>query len=69
VERGAEVQEGGRVLLEALRNRDPGFLEKIRTVRGQWVTAGDEDEVMGGWTTRGRGKSGKGRRRFSRPWP
>jgi hypothetical protein len=48
VERGAEVQEGGRVLLEALRNRDPGLLEKVFTVRRQWVTAGDEDEEMGG---------------------
>ena len=44
VERGAEVQEGSRVLLEALRNRDPGLLENVRTLRGQWVTAGDEDE-------------------------
>jgi hypothetical protein len=43
VERGAEVQKSGRVLLEALRNRDPGLLEKVRTLRGQWVTAGDED--------------------------
>ena len=44
VERGAEVQEGGRVLLEALRNRDPGHLEKFRTRLGRWVTAGDDDE-------------------------
>ncbi len=38
------MQEGGRVLLEALRNRDPGLLEKVRTRLGKWVTAGDEDE-------------------------
>ena len=44
LERGAEVQEGGRVLLDALRNRDPGLLEKVRTRLGRWVTAGDEDE-------------------------
>ncbi len=35
VERGAEVQEGDRVILDALRNRDPGLLEKVRTLRGQ----------------------------------
>jgi hypothetical protein len=60
VERGAEVQEGGRVLLEALRNRDPGFLEKVRTVRGQWVTAGDEAEEMGGVDDKGEGKEWEG---------
>ena len=46
VERGAEVQEGGRVLLEALRNRDPGHLEKVRERLGRWVTAGDEDDLV-----------------------
>ena len=45
VERGAEVQDGGRVLLEALGNRDPGHLEKVRTRLGRWVTAGDEDDL------------------------
>ncbi len=33
VERDAEVQEGGRALLElleAIRNRDPGHVEKVR---------------------------------------
>ncbi len=45
VEKDAEVQDGGRVLLEVLRKRDPGHLEKVRTRLGRWVTAGDEMEA------------------------
>jgi hypothetical protein len=60
VERGAEVQEGGRVLLEALRSRDPGHLEKVRTRLGQWVTAGDEDESNLGANVGGDGKEWEG---------
>ena len=40
VERGVEVQEGGRVLLVALSNREPGHLEKVRTRMGQWGNSG-----------------------------
>ncbi len=59
VERGVEVQEGGRVLLEALKNRDPGHLEKFRTRLGQWV-AGDEDEPNLGANVGADGKEWEG---------
>jgi hypothetical protein len=48
------------MLLEALRNRDPGLLEKVRTRQGQWVIAGDEDEGMMGLDEGGEGKEWKG---------
>ena len=60
VERGVEVQEGGRVLLVALSNRDPGHLEKVRTRMGQWVTAGDEEEANLGMEDLGEGKEWEG---------
>jgi hypothetical protein len=68
VERGAEVQEGGRVLLEALRNRDPGHLEKVRTRLGQWRGSQRATKTKGirGWTRGERGKSGRAGRRSSR---
>ncbi len=66
VERGAEVQEGGQELLEALRNRDPGHLEKVRTRLGQWVTAGDEDESNLGAEGGGvKARSGRAGRKYS----
>ena len=43
-ERGAEVQEWGRLIMAALEKRDPGQLEKRRAGNGVWYTAGEEDE-------------------------
>ena len=60
VERGVEVQEGGRTLLEAVRNRDPGLLEKVRTRLGKWVTAGDEEEQNLGPEEAAEGKEWEG---------
>ena len=61
VERGVEVQEGGRVLLAALGNRDPGHLDKVRTRMGHaWVTAGDEEEGNLGMEDPGEGKEWEG---------
>ena len=38
-ERGAEVQEWGRLIMAALEKRDPGQLEKRRAANGVWYTA------------------------------